>query len=207
METNQPDTGEGRGDGSNVATTTKERAADVASDAGGAVTDMAHEAADEARTVAQTATSEASDVVDEVRRVVHDEADKQTRTVSHSLRRLAVDLQAMAEGSSDETMAADYVSRMGRSLSSVADRLDDGGVDGALDDLRQMARGHPGAFLGGAAMSGFTMARMLRHANAPARSSDGEGGAPHQVDLRDPIEERAGRAPALPNDVQEWARP
>jgi len=214
MEPNQPQPGDGPSGGGSVATNTKERAADIATEAGGAVSGIAHEAMDEVRNVAQTASSEVSDVVDEVRRVVHGEADKQTHTLSDSMRRVADDLRAMAQATSDETMAADYVGRIGRSLSTVADRLDDGGIDGALGEMRQVARRHPGLFLTGAAMSGFTMARVLRHAGAPSHGTTDESlprGAhslpSDQVDLRDPIQASDGHAPRLPNDVQEWARP
>jgi hypothetical protein len=168
----------------------RQRTAEAARETGGEVATVAHEAAAQASTVAREAGQGVQDVVDEARRVIHDEADKQTHALSDSMRRLGGDLTGMSHNA-DDTPAADYVGRIGDSLESAAARLDDGGIDGALDQLRSVARRRPGMFLLGSAMSGFAVARVMRHADAPSRSdrasltapSGSQPGHPDQVAL------------------------
>ena len=46
----------------------------------------------------------------------------------------------------------------------VASRLEEGGVQGVGDDLRQFARRQPGLFLAAAGLAGFVVTRTLRNA-------------------------------------------
>ena len=214
------------------ATAARDRAGEAAQEARSEVAAVAHDVVDQASTVARDAGEGVSDVIDEARRVVHDEADKQAHVLSESMRQLGNDLADMAR-QADDTTAADYVGRIGGSLESVASRLDEGGIDGALDQIRTIARRRPGMFLAGSAMSGFAVARVMRHASAPSRSQTGTSqvgasaasersqpalqspSAPStstsdgasDVDLRDQYRDRPGEAPQLREDMQEWARP
>ncbi|QGG95077.1 hypothetical protein [Actinomarinicola tropica] len=152
-------------------TATTDRAKEAAGEARGEASTVAHEARDQVAHVAHEAQEGMRDVVDEARHVVHDEADRQTHSVAESMHRLAGDLRAMADRSESDGVASDYVGRIGRTLDDVAQRLDDDGVDGALDEMRRFARRHPGMFLAGSAFGGFALARVMRHANAPGSSS------------------------------------
>jgi hypothetical protein len=209
-----------------------ERAASVATETRSEISNVGSEVADQTKVVLEEAAGGVRDVVDEARRVVHDEADKQTHALSSGVRALAGDLQRMARQGEGETPVAGYVGRFGQGLGSVADRLDDGGIDGALDEARRVARQHPGMFLTGAALSGFALARVLRHADAPSRAGSRGTAAAGQpeltggdlteygrsqlrsttsatddVDLRDDYQRRPGDAPQLRDDMQEWVRP
>lgn len=216
-------------------TSTTERATETAREVRGEVAGVAHDAAEQVAAVAHEATAGVRDVVDEARHAVHDEADRQTHTVAQSMQRLAGDLRSMADRSEEATAAADYVGRIGRSLDDVARRLEQGGVDGALDEARTIARRHPGMFLAGSALGGFALARVMRHAAAPQSSSPGPESATGEVgpgqgqlteygrsqlrapdatstrdediDLRQDFERRPGDAPQLRDDMQEWVRP
>lgn len=215
-----------RADQGSTMTATADRAKDAARDARGEVATVAYDARDQAATVVHEVQDGVRDVVDEARTVVHDEADRQTHTVAESVRRLAGDLRSMAERADHETAASDYIGRIGRSLDDVARRLDQGGVDGALDEIRTFARRHPGAFLAGSAASGFAVARVLRHASAPNGSSGpsrgtqpearGEltdygrsqlrSGQPDEgpdIDIRDDARQPSDTT----TDVPEWVRP
>lgn len=206
------------------------RAGEVASEARGEVAHVADEAMQQTTAVVHQAEAGVRDIVDEARRAVHDEADRQTHTVSSGVRTLADDLQRMAGASDGETPAADYIGRLGHGLGTMADRLDDGGIDGAMEEARRVARQHPGMFLTGAALGGFALARVLRHAEAPSGNGSAEssgarreptegvvtpygesqmrtGSVPADVDLRDDYERRPGDAPQLREDMQEWVRP
>jgi hypothetical protein len=57
----------------------------------------------------------------------------------------------------------------------VAERLESGGLEGALSDLQGFARRRPGVFLLGAAAAGFAVARLVR--GAQAANGDGSSGS------------------------------
>lgn len=224
-----------RRDEGSTMTATTDRAKEAAGEARGEASVVAHEARDQAAHVAHEAQEGMRDVVDEARDVVHDEADRQTHTVAESMHRLAGDLRTMADRSESDGAASDYVGRIGRTLDDVARRLDDGGVDGALDEVRTFARRHPGMFLAGSAAGGFALARVMRHASAPdGDASSGSDGASspsqlhgqgeltehgraqlrpsgdadrHDIDLTEDYDRRPADAPQLRDDMQEWVRP
>lgn len=167
------DTAQGRTESGSTMTASRERTMEAAGEARSEVSHVAQEARDQASHVMHEAQAGVSDVVDEARRVIHDEADKQTHTLAESVQRVAGDLRSMADASEEHSVASDYVGRIGRSLDDVARRLEDGGIDGALDEMRSVARRHPGMFIAGSALSGFALARIMRHADAP-QQHDGD---------------------------------
>jgi hypothetical protein len=88
------------------------------------------------------------------------------------LRGLAGQIQALVEGRRDEAGAAgDYARQAGDKVNQLAGRLEQGGFDGLVDDVRRFARQRPGLFLVGAAAAGFAAGRMIR---ASRGGDDGE---------------------------------
>jgi len=91
---------------------------------------------------------------------------------------------------------------------SAAERLEDRGVDGTLDDLRGYARRHPGMFLAGAFAIGVVGGRVLRNmdtevlTNTTSRSSD-SASQPQQLEGPD-IRSQAGET-AIFVDIEESA--
>jgi hypothetical protein len=65
----------------------------------------------------------------------------------------------------------------------MAERLESGGLEGALSDLQTFARRRPGVFLLGAAATGFAVGRLLRGAQA-ANADGGSSQVGNGSDLR-----------------------
>jgi hypothetical protein len=178
-----------QGGGPQGATAVKEQASEAASTAvaksgevAGAATEGARQVASEASRQASQLTSEALSsartLVGEATGSLRDQAGQQTERAASGLRTLSDQVRALAEGRADEAGAAgDYARQAGEKLQQVADRLESGGIEGALSDLQGFARRRPGVFLLGAAAAGFAVGRLVRGAQA-ANSSDGGNGSP-----------------------------
>jgi hypothetical protein len=83
------------------------------------------------------------------------------------LRDLSRRVRALADGRPEDAgVAGDYVRRTGEQLQQVAERLESGGVEGAVSDLRGFARRRPGAFLLGALATGFAVGYLVRGGQA-----------------------------------------
>ena len=102
---------------------------------------------------------------------------------------------ALAEGRPDDAgPAGDYVRQAGDKLQEVAQRLESGGLDGALSDLQGFARRRPGVFLLGAAATGFAVGRLLRGAQAANADGGGSGSSTGSLPAAGDAELRLGRA-------------
>jgi hypothetical protein len=154
-----------------VATTAKEQATTVAA-----------QGKEEVKSVAQEASQHARRMMTESRNELRTQADTQTTRVVEGLRQISQQLQSMA-GSVDDS-SSPVVSLVGQAASTtdrMASRLDEGGIDGLLDDTRRLARNRPGMFLLGALGAGMVAGRMLKGTKSAASSapdalvSDGYG--------------------------------
>jgi hypothetical protein len=182
-----------QGNGPEGATAVKEQASEAASTAvaktgevAGAATEGAREVASEASRQASQLTQEAMasarNLVGEASGSLREQAGQQTERAASGLRSLSDQMRALAEGRTDEAgPAGDYARQAGEKLQQVADRLESGGIEGALSDLQGFARRRPGVFLLGCAATGFAVGRLLRGAQAAnqdsAGTSNGDGSA------------------------------
>jgi hypothetical protein len=148
----------GQGDQRGVA----DRARDVA-DRG------KHDAADVAR-VARSETAElAHRTTSEARR----RADEQAGKLASMLGGLAEELDQVASTSSARGGNVAGVARDGAAVSRrVAERLDQGGVDGVLDDVRRFARRRPAMFLAASFGVGLVLGRFTRNADLAQLAQD-----------------------------------
>ena len=152
-----------------------ERAAGTVDQATSAVGATAATARDELGAVASEASQHAEQLVREARREVADEADRQVRRAAGNLHAVADDVTALAEGRPREGAAATTLARRsGQQLDRLAVRLEHGGSEVLLSDVRRFARRRPGVFLVGALGAGFVVGRMLRN-GALAGASNGNG--------------------------------
>lgn len=157
--------------------------ADQAKEQGGQV---AGTAKDEARSVTETAKAEASKVtgeakaqtqnlLQEARGQLREQAGGQTERAAGLARGLADNLQALTEGRVDEAgQIGEYAQQATQEVQRFAQRLDERGFDGVVQDLQSFARRRPGAFLVAAGLAGFATGRLLRGAR-DAASDDDEG--------------------------------
>ena len=176
-----------QGGGPQGATAVKEQASEAASTAvaksgevAGAATEGARQVASEASRQASQLTSEALSsartLVGEATGSLREQAGQQTERAASGLRTLSDQVRALAEGRADQAGAAgDYARQAGEKLQQVADRLESGGIEGALSDLQTFARRRPGVFLLGAAAAGFAVGRLVRGAQAANNGDSGNG--------------------------------
>jgi len=161
-----------------VAGTASEQASSVAATAKAGGQQVATEAKEHVRDVAAQARDQAQSLLQQSQDEIRSQAGAQTERAAAGMRRMAEQLQALAEGRADEAGDMRNLVRQGSDrLSGYAGRLEQGGYQALLDDVRRFARRRPGLFLLSAAAAGFATGRLLRGAQAAHRDSDdGQGG-------------------------------
>ena len=117
--------------------------------------------------VVNEAKAQTSQLFDEARGRARDRADTQLSQLAGALDEVSGELEQMADGS--ENAESSYLTALARDGSKTAQslsrRLDEGGLDGALDDVRRFARQRPVAFLAGAFGVGMLLGRVTRNAD------------------------------------------
>jgi hypothetical protein len=140
-------------------------------------------------------------VLGQAQQELGERASEQTDKAASSLRDMADELQALAEGrTEDAARLTEYLKQASDRALEYADRLETRGFGGIVEDLSSFARRRPGLFLLGAIAAGFATGRFVRGAQkAPAQNERGDSeattpiGAPSMTD--------AALIPPLPIDV------
>jgi gas vesicle protein len=167
-----------RSQGRNVAGAASEQGKETAERAASEASQVADTAKDQARQVKDEVATQARGLVDQAKNELRDQGRSQADQVAQAIRRVSDQADALAAGRIDEAgNVAEYVRRAGGQVRQVADRLDQRGVDGVVDDVQNFARRRPGAFLLGCAAAGFVTGRLLRGGAASSGNggSDGDG--------------------------------
>ncbi len=147
-----------------VAGAAKDEATGVGSSAAEQAKEVAAQAKDQARSVMASAGDSAWNALQETTAEVRAQADQRTRQAAEVLRGTTDQFRALAEGRPEEAgPVGEYARQVADQLSQFADRLDEGGIGGLLDDAARFARRRPGLFLVGAAAAGFAVGRFLRN--------------------------------------------
>ena len=155
------------GDGAGKAEAAKE----VAGRAAERVGDVAGEAQAQVQAVARQAKDQVHDLVDRGRRDLGAEAATRSRQMAGSVRTLADQVGALADGDPQSAGPLTDLLQEGRDrLQSFAGRLDDG-PNAVLDDVRRFARRQPVLFLATAGAIGFVAGRLVRAGREPPRRS------------------------------------
>ncbi len=145
---------------------TKQAAHTVAEGAKDKAVDVQQTAKAEARSVANDAKNQASEVLATTRSQLRDQASEQTKTLSSTMRDISEQLRGMADNSDQpEAQVATLAKSAADSLGSRADRLEVGGLDELIGDLKRFARNRPGTFLLGSVTLGFAVGRLAKHAD------------------------------------------
>lgn len=159
----------------------------VVSDAASTVVDRASEVGagigEQTRNVAQDARAHARQMVDESRESLRAEASSQATRLASTLRDVGGQLRSMAQSQSGGGVAVDVSRQLSDAAHRVAEKLEVGGVDDVLADVKRFARRRPGLFLLGAAGAGFAAGRLLKAADTQslmeaARDSDEDADVP-----------------------------
>lgn len=141
---------------------------------GGGVRAAAHTATEEARGLAATGKQEAGKVMEEVRSQTsnllgeaghraRDRADSQVGNAARLLGDMSDELDRMAAASTGSGPAASLARDGATAMRSLSRRLDEGGLDAAMDDVRGFARRRPVVFLAGAFAVGMLAGRLARN--------------------------------------------
>ncbi|MGH9012698.1 MAG: hypothetical protein ACRDZ1_01970 [Acidimicrobiia bacterium] len=134
-------------------------------------------AKDQARQVKDEVATQARGLVDQAKSELRDQGRSQADQAAQAIRRVSDQAEALAAGRVDEAGSfAEYVRRAGDQVRQVADRLDERGVDGVVNDVQNFARRRPAGFLLGCAAAGFVTGRLLR---GGAAGSGGSNGGPN----------------------------
>lgn len=154
----------------------KQAASNVADHARGKAAEVGGTAKSEARSIADDAKSQAADVLGTARSELRERATEQTRTLSSTLDDIGRQLGNMADSSDEpEAQMATLARSAADSLSKQANRLDKGGFDGVVDDVKRFARNRPGAFLLGSVAAGFAIGRLAKHADLQQAAQHAKG--------------------------------
>jgi len=154
-------------DSSTTTTSDAAQAAnEVKSHGRGKAGEVAGTAKSEARSVAADAKNQAADVLGTARSELRTQAADQAKTLSSTLNDVGRQLGDMADGSNEpEAQVAQLARSAADSLAQRAQRIDEGGIDGVVDDVKRFARNRPGAFLLGSVAAGFAIGRLVKHAD------------------------------------------
>lgn len=168
--------------------TTQEKAKAVADQAAGKAGEVASSTAADAKALVSDAKGEAMavvgdakdkarDLASDARQQLRQQADEQAGRAGAAMRELSGQLTAMA-GAADGGLVPDLARQASSTIEGLADRLDEGGLDTIVADVKRFARNKPGTFLLGAAAVGLLAGRLTRSADThalveAAKPSDG----------------------------------
>ncbi len=154
--------------GREVAATTVDQVREVAAVGTEQVATLGHEALGQARTVLDSASGD-----------VRDQLEERLRTLVDSARTTADELQALVDGRPEEAgRTRDLARSASQQVNRLADRADELGIQGVVEEVSDLARRRPVLFLAGAATAGLLVGRMARAGKEVQGSGSGGGSAP-----------------------------
>lgn len=173
-----------------MKSTAKEHGQQVASAAGEQAREVAGTAREQAAQITQEVTIHGRGLYDETRQQVQEQAETQTQALAEALHRWGDEAQALVDGRPEDAgTMGEYAQQWADKLHDVGSTIEMRGVDGLLEEVQDLARRRPGAFLLGAALIGFGGGRLIRSA-----SGGGNGSAPSSGGTRQEIEPDSRRA-------------
>ena len=153
---------------------TKEEGRQVADETRRQAGAVAETAKEQAGTVAHEAMGHAKDLAGDAKQQLHQQAQQQTDALGGVIGTLGERVHALADGDLDRAgPVGDYVQRIAGQVDGIADKVDQLGFDGMVDEVQRYARRKPGAFLLGAAVAGFAVSRLARGAQAAQQHGAG----------------------------------
>ena len=169
--------GAGPSTGQSSTQTAKDEAANIGHSAKEATGQVASTATEQAKDVALETKRQAKDLIGQAGTQVTEQAGAQKEKAVGGLRSIADELRSMAEGNGAQSgMAGDLARQAAEKAQEFAGWLDQRDPGSLLDEIRQLARRKPGAFLVGAALAGVAAGRLTRGAVAASGSSDAPQG-------------------------------
>jgi hypothetical protein len=150
----------------------KEKVKDQAANAAGSAKEVAKETQRQVSQMAGEAGDQARQLLAQTGDQLKEHASAQTGRAAEGLRTVTSQLSALRNGRPEDAGAVgDYAQQLTDKLGELADRLDQRGFDGVVDDVQRFARRRPGLFLLAAGTAGFFAGRFLRGTQAAADDS------------------------------------
>lgn len=159
-----------------VKDTAKEQAQNVADTTKSEAANVAETAKEQVQAVTSDLRDQTRQLTDEARNQLTDHALSQRDHAVESLRSIGDELTGMAERSDAPGLGAQLTREAGGAAYRTADFLQEREPGQLVEELRDLGRRRPGAFLLGAAVAGLLVGRVTRGAKS-AHSSDADGSA------------------------------
>jgi len=170
--------------GSEKVSEAKEKASEVVGQAQSAVGEVASTAKDQARVLTEEARHQARELMTTTRQQLAEQAEERAQHASRGLRSIADQMQALNEGRpQDAGTVAQWTGEIQERFRRWSDRLESGGVDGALRDLSSFARRRPLVFLGACMAAGVVVGRLVKDATGADASGNGAGSISRSTQL------------------------
>jgi vacuolar-type H+-ATPase subunit H len=147
---------------SGVAQDARDRGIEVGQHAKSAAADVKDSATERARDVVGEASAQARDLVSHTRDTLAAHADEQAGRLSETIEQLADELRTMASSSDQNGIASRVVGELADRADALAVRMRGRSSTDLLEDLRDLGRRRPGAFIAGAAGLGMLVGRLGR---------------------------------------------
>jgi uncharacterized protein YjbJ (UPF0337 family) len=141
-----------------VAGSAKEQAASVAQTATSAAGDVTGTAKEQVGNVVGETVQQARDLSGQVKEQVGTQVTAQTEKLTGSLRQIG----AQISDGDTSGIVGQVLGEVGQRVQTLADRLEQTGPQGLLEEVRDYARRSPGTFLLGAAIAGLVTGRLVK---------------------------------------------
>ena len=174
---------------SSTAEAATEAMSHVASTAKEQVATVADASLHEAKAVAKDAKAHTQAVLSQSRDQLRQQADDQFRNFAGTLSDIGRQLSNMGQGRPESGLVVDVTNDIASTVARFGERVDQGGLDGTLQDVKRFSRKRPGVFLLASLGGGVMVGRLLRtsdhHAlvEAAKPSSDDDEAQPPTLPL------------------------
>jgi hypothetical protein len=98
----------------------------------------------------------------QMQRQAEEQAEQQARRTASTVRQWADELGGMAGQAPENSPTRTVAARAADGGHRAADYLEERGAGGVVNDVQDIARERPAAFLGGAALAGFAVGRLAK---------------------------------------------
>ena len=159
---------------------------------------VAETASDQATRVSREARVQARDLLGQAREQITDQARATQKNAAEGLRSLAGELNEMSEGGDRQGTASELAAAAADRLGGLADWLGRREPGELVEEVRRLARRHPGAFLFGAAAAGVVAGRLTR-GTVDAKRDTGGPGSGDGYTVERPAASGAGFTGAVPS--------
>ncbi len=188
--------------GQEVVNEARAQTQEVAAVAGDQAREVAGLVREQATQLTQELSSQGRSLYEETRQQVAEQADVQAQVLAQTLHRWGSETQALVEGRPDDAGAVGvYARQCADKLYRAASEIEIRGASGLVEEVGDLARRRPAAFLLGAALIGFAGGRLIR-----SESGDGTDHSGSAEGMR-PSDDEVVRRPARTTATPPRARP